>query len=260
MSPATGKVNQRGVLSDMSTGDLLLGAASAVLVGFSKTGVPGAAIPAVALMAEAFHDDAKLSVGAMLPLLIIGDLFAIALYRRHADWRRLLDLFPYVVAGMVPGYLVLWRLPGEGLRVLLGAMILVLLVLHVAGKRWGWDRVQGQPAFTALTGFVAGFGTTVGNAAGPVMSIFLVSRRLAKREFLGTAAWFFFFVNASKLPFFAGLGVMTWETIQFDGMLAPIIVLGAMTGAVVAKRIPQAVFDTLVLFLAGIAALRMIFA
>ena len=66
----------------------------ALLVGFSKTGMPGAGLSAVALMAEAFPDDAKLSVGAILPLLIVGDLFAISYYRRHADWQRLLQLFP----------------------------------------------------------------------------------------------------------------------------------------------------------------------
>lgn len=37
-----------------------LAASAAVLVGLSKTGLPGAAIPAVALMAEAFPDNAEL--------------------------------------------------------------------------------------------------------------------------------------------------------------------------------------------------------
>jgi hypothetical protein len=82
-----------------------LSALAALLVGFSKTGLPGAAIPAVALMAEAFREDTKLSVGAMLPILLVGDSFALAYYRRHAHWARLWELFPYVLAGMVPGYL-----------------------------------------------------------------------------------------------------------------------------------------------------------
>ncbi len=55
---------------------LLLGCCAALLVGLSKTGMPGVAIPAVAMMALAFGDDTRLSVGALLPVLLVGDLFA----------------------------------------------------------------------------------------------------------------------------------------------------------------------------------------
>lgn len=234
------------------------GAAAALLVGFSKTGVPGAAIPAVALMAEAFREDTKLSVGAMLPILILGDLFAIAYYRRHAQWNRIWELVPYVAVGMLPGYLVLWLVPGEYLRVLLGTLILLLLLLHAGRRRLGWQRLLERPWFTAATGVLAGFGTTVGNAAGPVMSIYLVSRKLDKHEFIGTAAWFFFLVNTSKIPFFWTLGVMDSTTLRFDARVAPALVVGALLGASVLKRLPQIAFDGLVLGLAGVAALRLI--
>jgi uncharacterized membrane protein YfcA len=82
----------------------VLAAIAAILVGFSKTGMPGAAIPAVALMAEAFRPQTQLSIGAMLPILLVGDLFALAYYRRHAHWSRLVELFPFVLIGMIPGY------------------------------------------------------------------------------------------------------------------------------------------------------------
>ena len=58
----------------------LLGCLSALLMGFAKTAVPGASIPAVALMAEAFRDSAALSVGAMLPVLLVGDALAVVIY------------------------------------------------------------------------------------------------------------------------------------------------------------------------------------
>lgn len=237
-----------------------LGVASALLVGFSKTGLPGAAIPAVALMAEAFPEDTKRSVGALLPILILGDLFAIAYYRRHAQWKRLIELFPYVVAGMIPGYFVLHYIAADGLRRMLGLIILTLLLLHAVQRCAGTSRLFDAGWFHGLSGALAGFGTTVGNAAGPVMSIFLVSRRLEKHEFLGTAAWFFFLVNLSKLPFFFMLGMITETTLRLDLMVAPVLALGAVLGVSVVKWIPQAAFDVLVLGLAGIAALRMILA
>ncbi len=239
---------------------LLLGGSAALLVGFSKTGMPGAAIPAVALMAEAFPDETRLSVGAMLPILLVGDLFALAYYRRHAHWGRLVELFPYVLAGMVPGYLVLWLAPSNAFRVLLGVIILILLGLQIARQRSAWQPLTNRRWLVGTTGLLAGFGTTVGNAAGPVMSIYLIGQRLEKQEFLGTAAWFFFLVNASKIPGFFALGMITPRTLRLDALLVPVVVIGAVTGVLVVKRIPQALFNTLVLLLAAIAALRLVLA
>lgn len=231
---------------------------AALLVGFSKTGLPGAAIPAVALMAEAFRDDTRLSVGAMLPILLVGDLLALAYYRRHAHWGRLWELFPYVLVGMVPGYLVLWLTPGDHLRVLLGVIILGLLGVQLSRQWFARHAVPNHRWLIGSTGLLSGFGTTVGNAAGPVMSIYLVSQRLDKQEFLGTAGWFFFLVNSSKIPLYVALGMITPATLRLDAMLVPMVVLGALLGVLVARHIPQKLFNFLVLSLAALAALRLV--
>ncbi len=102
--------------SGLTVGAILLGAGSAFLIGFSKTGIPGAGMPAITLMADAFRDETKLSVGAMVPLLILGDLFGVLFYRRHANWKRLREVLPYIVLGMVPGYFVLQSMRSEPLR------------------------------------------------------------------------------------------------------------------------------------------------
>lgn len=243
---------------DFPTSAILLGVAAALLIGFSKTGMPGAGIPAVALMAEVFRENTKLSVGAVLPLLILGDFFAIAYYRRHADWRRLLTLCPYVVAGMLPAYLVLRFVDDDLLRVAIGVLILVLLLLHVVRRRYGFQRLAEHWWFTAITGVLAGFATTVSNAAGPVMGIYLISQHADKHQFLGTSAWFFFLVNVSKIPGYAALAMFTGKTLTFDLLLVPVVAAGAIIGVRILKRIPQAVFDVLVLALAGVAAVRMV--
>jgi uncharacterized membrane protein YfcA len=107
-------------------------------------------------------------------------------------------------------------------------------------------------------GLLAGFGTTVGNAAGPVMSIYLIARGLEKRQFMGTWAWFFFIVNTSKLPIYARLGMITSETLRFDVFIVPAAVVGALVGRRVFNLLPQRVFNPLVLTLAGVAAVRLL--
>jgi len=68
---------------------LLFGLAAALFVGMAKTGVPGMGMLGVLLMLLAFPGTEKLSAGAVLPLLIMADIFAVRFYWRHADWRRI---------------------------------------------------------------------------------------------------------------------------------------------------------------------------
>ena len=235
-----------------------LGAVAAVLVGLSKTGVPGAAIPAVLLTAEAFAGEEGFSVGALLPMLLAGDLFAVRYYGRHTQWNRLWGLLPYVVLGMIPGALVLRYVDHGQFRLVLGWMILTLLLLELCRRRFHWSNVPRRWWFVTTMGVLAGFGTTVGNAAGPVMGIYLISQGLRKEQFMGTAAWFFFIVNTGKLPVYWSLGRITPATLEFDLIMIPIVVIGALVGRRLFSVIPQRVFDPLVLCLAGIAALRLV--
>ena len=72
----------------MELGSYLLGACAAFLVGLSKTGVPGVSLPAILLVTLAFSGVDKMSVGAMLPVLLVGDMMGVRYYRQHADWSK----------------------------------------------------------------------------------------------------------------------------------------------------------------------------
>lgn len=234
----------------------LLGACAALLSGLGKTGVPGIGILAVPLMAMVFP--AKTSVGVLLPLLIAGDIFAVAWYRRHAEWPRLLELFPCVIAGIVAGTFVLYAMSTDYFKPFLGTLVLVLLALELVRGRLGWERIPYQRWFVVLSGSLAGFATTVGNAAGPIMNIYLVAKGLQKQQFMGTIAWYFFIFNCVKVPIFAGLGLINAETLRFDAMMLPAVAAGALLGRWVLGRISQKGFKNTVLILAGIAALRLL--
>ncbi len=234
----------------------ILGFFAALLVGFTKTGVPGVGMVVVPLMAQVFP--AKLSVGAVLPMLIVADVFAVGYYRRHAQWNHLVRLLPSVLLGIVPGWLVLSRIESAQLRPVLGGLVLAMVLLQLARKKWKWEKVPRKWWFAPLAGMLAGFATTVGNAAGPIMAIYLLSVGLHKKEFMGTAAWYFMIINWVKVPVFASAGVITAETLRFDLMAVPMIVAGAVAGILLLPKIPQGLFNALVLVLASAAALHLI--
>ncbi|GIV18555.1 MAG: anion permease [Armatimonadota bacterium] len=250
------------------TWQIALGAVAAFLIGVSKTGVPGIGILVVPLLAAAFGGRA--SVGTMLPMLIVGDLFAVKWYRQHTQWSRLIELIPWVVVGMALGALALWRL-GEAkggkdlLEPLIGALVLVMLAIHLLRQRWG-DRLTPHSSIgVASTGTAAGFATTVSNAAGPIMGIYLTSLQLPKEQFMGTSAWYYFAVNQSKLPIFIGLSllnparpIITAHSLLLNLVVIPVIVAGVYAGRWLLPRIPQRLFDSVVLVLAAAAAVKLI--
>ena len=246
----------------------IIGIIVALIVGVSKTGIPGAGILIVPLMAAVFGG--RLSVGATLPLLIFGDIFAVLWYRHHARWDNLRALIPWVSIGMLVGAALLWYTGTYGsrvdwLNVIIGVIVLLMMVVSLARRRWGDRLVPPSLAGLSSTGALAGFSTMVSNAGGPIMSIYLTGAGLAKNEFMGTTAWYFFIFNLAKLPVYMLLSLVlpanpmvNSTTLVFDLVLLPVIILGAFAGRWLLPRIQQSLFDNVVLVLAGAAALKLI--
>jgi len=231
----------------------------AIMVGITKTGIPGLAILVVPLMAIAIP--ARQSVGVLLGILILADLFAIVYHRRNARWGHVLRLLPAAFAGIVAGYFGLKVVNDQQLKPIIGGIVLVML-----GVNYWWTRAKGQDApvptqwwFVVGLGFLAGVTTMMANAAGPVMIIYLLAMRLPKVEFVGTAAWFFFVINWLKVPFSANLELMTAESVKLDLTMLPFIAAGAVAGILVLKRIPQKAFTAVVQLLAAAAAIKLLF-
>lgn len=204
---------------------------------------------------------ARESVGILLPLLIVGDLFAVVYYRRHVVWKYLLSLMPWVLIGILFGYVVLEFISSEQLKPLIGILVLLLIILHISREKLGKRFVEYLPkskVFTYLMGILAGFTTMIGNAAGGVMAIYLLVKGLPKTEFVGTGAWFFLTVNVIKLPLYMSLGIMTGESLFFNAKLIIFIIIGALLGVKVIQWMPQKMFQTIVLLFAAIGAIRLI--
>jgi len=231
----------------------------AVMVGITKTGIPGLGILVVPLMASALP--ARSSVGVLLGILILGDLFAAGYHRHNARWHHVVRLLPPAFAGIVAGYFALGAVTNEQLKPIIGVIVLLMLAVHCWRTRTrGKDTsIPAQWWFSAGLGFLAGVTTMMANAAGPIMIIYLLAMRLPKVEFVGTGAWFFFIVNWLKVPFSANLQLMTRESVQLDLMMLPFIAAGALAGIFLLKRIPQKAFAAVVQILAAAAAIKLLF-
>jgi uncharacterized membrane protein YfcA len=233
----------------------------ALLVGVSKTGLPGLGILIVPLMAMALPQHARESTGIMLGMLILGDLFAATYYRHIAEWKHVLRLLPPAFVGIVAGWLAMHWVTNDQLRRLIGLTVLAMLAIHFWRTRLHAEEapVPAQWWFAGTLGFVAGVTTMMANAAGPVMVIYLLAMRLPKLAFVGTSAWFFFAVNWLKVPFSAQLALTTGESVKLGLLMLPLIAVGAVAGVFVVRRIPQKAFNSVIQLLAAAAAIKLLF-
>jgi uncharacterized membrane protein YfcA len=222
---------------------------SGLCIGMSKTGVNGVSSIMIPIMALIFG--AKESTGVLLPLLCFADLLAAAYYRRSAEWKYIFRLLPWALAGFGIALLVDRIVPARGFKILIGICIFTGLAVMFWNDRRGKDAViPSSWWFSASFGILGGFSTMIGNAAGPIMSVFLLSMRLPKTNFVGTAACFFLIINYLKIP----LQVLVWhnislESLRFDLLVTPYILLGAFLGVLLVKKVSEKVFRKLLMSL-----------
>ena len=238
---------------------LVLGA---ITIGMAKTGIPGLGIMFVAIFANIMP--AKQATGLVLPLLILADVVAVCLYRRHAVMKYVIRLLPWTAAGVILGTVALSSIDNRQAKVLVGAILMVMILIHVwkewgrMGKKLESEIIDHAAWFAPVMGIAAGFTTQVANAAGPIMSIYLVSRGLLKQQFISTVAWFFFVINLIKVPIFVEQGMITPASLRLDLVMAPLVLLGAAVGVRIVHRIPQVLFNRLILIFSAVAALQLI--
>lgn len=230
----------------------------AICTGMSKTGVHGAGMLAVPLLANVFGG--QLSSGIMLPMLVMADVLGVWYYHRHASWMHLKILFPWAAAGVFIGTIVGQYINDTAFRAIMAIIILVSVAVMLWLERGHKEDIPHQKTFAATTGVLGGFTSMVGNLAGTVMAVYLLSMRLPKNVFIGTTAWFFLVVNWFKVPFH----IFAWHTITLDTFLLdlttlPFIVLGAYLGIVIVKNLSETMYRWFIIVMTIVAALFMLF-
>ena len=226
---------------------------SSFLAGFSKTSVGGLGIIVVLLMALAF--DAKTSVGILLPMLIVADAFAVFYYKKDCDYALLKKIFPTTALGVVLGYFIMDNLDKDIFEKTLGFVILLMLLLGAYLENKTIKPYQNN-IILIVVGLGAGIATMLANAAGPLLAIYFLQLGLNKNTFVGTRSMYFLILNLFKLPFSAGLGLITLETLTLNMYFIPVIVLGAYFGIKFLKMINMSIFKTLIRFASVIVALK----
>ena len=230
------------------------------LIGVAKTAIGGMGMVSAALLANVLA--AKESTGVILVLLLVGDLFAIGIYKKHVEWKVLKSLMWPVAAGLLIGVAFLARVSDLSLKRTIGWIVLVLVAAFPLSQRLLKGEINLAIRFPKAIGYslgsMAGFMSMIANAGGPPMSIYLLLRRNSVMNFLGNNAWFFFILNASKVPFMLGLGILKFQSLQYILPAIPTVAVGAMVGRRYISKINQNLFQNITLVSAAAAGLNLV--
>jgi uncharacterized membrane protein YfcA len=245
-------------MPDLTPGHWLLAALGAFGIGLARSGFAGVSLVTVLIFAFLFG--ARDSTGLALPMLLIGDLFAVAAFRAHARWDYIWRMLPPTCAGIVITAAFMSRISEGAFRPVIGAIVLMLTLLQII-RLWrpAWlGDVPHARGFAWTMGLLAGVTTMLANASGPIVALYALAVALPKLQFVGTNAWFFLIVNAFKVPFSMALGLIHGQSLALNVLLTPAIAVGLFGGRWLVQRVPQHVFDGLLLVFAAVASLRLL--
>ena len=226
-----------------------------ILIGMSKTGISGTGLMIVPIMAAVFGG--RPSVGIVLPMLIFADVFAVIYYHRHAKWRYIFLSLPWALLGIVIATIFGNEVNESQFNTILAIVILIGIVLMLIQdfKSLPHEKLDNWK-FASILGISGGFTTMIGNAAGPIMSLYLLTMRLPKNVFIGTAAWFFLIINLSKVPFHIFIwGTITSNTFLLNVAGFPAILVGVFVGIKLVKLIPEKIYRYFIIATTVISAL-----
>ncbi len=211
-----------------------------LLLGLSKTGI-GAGLGSLAVPLMALAVPVPQAAAILMPVLLVMDVMAMAAFRKDVDWKLFTFLLPMGLIGVVAGALLFGLLDARWVSGVVGGLTLLFLAQRLlfpprpdapAPPKWAGG----------LLGVVSGFSSFVAHVGGPPINAYLIPLRLPPPIFIGTMAFYFFFINFAKWLPYAWLGLLDLPNMATSLVLLPMVPVGVWLGARIAHRIQPSLF------------------
>ncbi len=209
--------------------------------------------------------------GLWVPVLVVCDLATIHQYPKEWNPRAFFRLAPGVLLGIVIVTLAVRALKADEnpeakkqlehfLRLVCGVVSLAFVALQYRPKGPENDEPwQPSWAVSLPTGLLAGITTMLANAAGPIVTMFLLPQKMEKRVFVGTCGRFYFIFNSIKIPFAVLCAWTSWETLRYGAWMMLIGPLGVVLGRWLNSRLSATWFEIFVRFSLVFAGAKLIY-
>jgi uncharacterized membrane protein YfcA len=242
----------------MSIGEWILAVVAALGVGIGKAGLSGMSMFHVLVFAFLFG--ARASTGVVLPLLLVGDVAAVRTFHQHARWDYVRRMLPPACLGVVLAAWFMRDLDETLYRPVIGWVTLILSILQfVRMYRPDWfGNVPHARWFAWTMGILAGAATMLANAAGTGVRDLPHRRRSAEDGVRRHERVVLF----HHQPVQGAVQYRARAHPRSDADVEPDPGAGSAGGVLAGRwlleRIPQRLFEHMLLAFAVLAALRLI--
>ena len=218
-----------------------------LMIGFAKGGFGGLGALLTPLLALVLP--VALAVGVLLPMLMVGDVFALYMYWKEWDLELVKRMLPAGIVGALAGTFLLSSMPPDGLRILLGVFVLIVVAYKFLSDRIQAIRYEPRPWHAPTAGLLAGVASGMFNSGGPAFSSYLLLQKLRARPFIATSAIFFALLNLIKVPGFLYTGVLDVPLLLSLWWVFPFIPVGIWVARMALTRVSPSVFEWIVIVL-----------
>jgi uncharacterized protein len=198
------------------------------------------------------------AVGVLLPMLIVGDAFALYIYWGEWDRKLVWRMLPAGLAGALAGTYLLTALSPNALRIALAIFVFVIIGYRFISERIQAWRYQPRVWHGPMVGALAGTASGMFNNGGPAFNSFLLLQRLPPRTFIATTALFFALLNWLKVPGFLYTGVLNLSLLLSVCWVFLFIPLGILAARWLVTRIRPILFEWVIIGLLLLSSVLLI--
>jgi uncharacterized membrane protein YfcA len=189
------------------------------------------------------------AVGVLLPMLMVGDVFALYMYWKEWDLDLVRRMLPAGVLGALVGTFLLSSISTNGLRIILGIFVLVIVAYKLLSDRIERIRYEPRPWHAPAAGFLSGVASGMFNSGGPAFSSYLLLQKLEARPFIATTAIYFALLNLLKVPGFVYTGVLDLRMLFTLWWVFPFIPMGIWVARLTLTRVSPSAFEWIIIAL-----------
>ncbi|QQE12127.1 sulfite exporter TauE/SafE family protein [Planctomycetota bacterium] len=240
-------------------------ALAAIIIGVSKSGF-GSTTAIIAMPIIANLIPIEQTLGFMLPLLMVADAIAIKQHWGRQSWKHVEWVCSGAFAGIMITMVALWLLANqtmlidEAVRLLVGILCLAFVFFQLA-RSMGMKlpHVPESRAGGIGCGIVTGVVSTIANAGGPVVSIYMLEQGLGKTKMAGTMVAMFTLINWMKVPGFLFLGILSPGAVLLSVCFLPIIPVGSLLGIWLHGHVNEKLFNGVIYSATAASSILLIF-
>jgi uncharacterized membrane protein YfcA len=217
------------------------------MIGFAKGGFNGLGAlltPILALVLPVAS-----AVGVLLPMLMVGDVFAVSMYWKEWDLDLVRRMLPAGIVGALAGTFLLSSVSTDGLRIILGIFVLGLVAYRFVSDQIEALRYEPRPWHAPAAGFLAGVASGMFNSGGPPFNSYLLFQKLKARPFIATTAIYFALLNLIKVPGFLYTGILNLPLLFSLWWVFPFIPIGIWVARRTLTRLSPSAFEWIIIVL-----------